>query len=512
MPVPIGLQALDDESLVRAVRAGDPGAFEALYQRHAPAVRAAAFGKVRHRERAEDVVQTTFLRALERLDALRDPTKLRGWLLTIARNVALDELRRNSRVELDEDAGDDVAASGSVDVQVEVAELGRLVHGALSGLTERDVTAVAMAGYLNASPEEIGERLGVSPGAAKVALHRARKRLRTAMKLELLVRAGEGCPELRPLAEAGDLPRAGNHVSRCDVCQRAGSTAIRLYQGATASGARITVSVLATVGGTTRLVPVVDRLVIGRECDGVDDGQRVLLDDPSVSRTHVELRVDAASGRAFAIDASSNGTLRNGERLPTGEAVALAHGDRLSVGAATFDVAIEALEVAEADGPTTALVVAVAAVSGPEADRRDVVRTLRRVVRTFGGSGATWDPDRCIAYWDAADAEGADLAVAAAGLATALALPSGCRLGWGIDLGPVRTEGVGPFAVLSGAVVDRATRLAVAASEPAAPSRLLVSVAGAAAATGHRFVDAPTAVRPADAARIPDGRITPPGS
>ena len=80
-----------------------------------------------------------------------------------------------------------------------------------------------------------------------------------------------------------------------------------------------------------RLVTLGWRLCIGRECVGASPDERLLLDDPQVSRNHCELRLDGAR-RMTLSDSSTNGTFVNGSRLRTGESAELFDNDRIRVG------------------------------------------------------------------------------------------------------------------------------------------------------------------------------------
>ena len=75
----------------------------------------------------------------------------------------------------------------------------------------------------------IGAALGVSTGAAKVLLHRARNRLREALVLELSLRAQVSpCETFAEMREAQPT-RAGAHVRSCEVCQVAAERELSLY-------------------------------------------------------------------------------------------------------------------------------------------------------------------------------------------------------------------------------------------------------------------------------------------
>ncbi len=85
-----------------------------------------------------------------------------------------------------------------------------------------------------------------------------------------------------------------------------------------------------------RSVPIVDHLFIGRECNGIDDEHRFLIDDASVSRAHAEVHLDAAQDQAWLVDRSTNGTWLNGARMERSVPVRVMPGDRVQVGPVEF--------------------------------------------------------------------------------------------------------------------------------------------------------------------------------
>jgi RNA polymerase sigma-70 factor (ECF subfamily) len=93
----------------------DPSAFDTLYADHASAVYRSALGIVRDPDAAADVVQETFVRAYVATDEIVSPA---AWLATVARRLALTELRRRSRLTgLAEDALDDDEPAGATLVE-----------------------------------------------------------------------------------------------------------------------------------------------------------------------------------------------------------------------------------------------------------------------------------------------------------------------------------------------------------------------------------------------------------
>lgn len=209
-----------DEQLVADVRAGDTSAFGELYSAHVGAVRGVAYAHVRDADAVADIVQDTFARALQHLEALREVHRFRPWLLSIARHVAVDRLRAAKRVVALDDEHAESLVSGEVapDALAELGDLAQRVRGSVAGLSQRDATAVALVTQLGFAPEEVGAALGVSSGAAKVIVHRARRRLRHALLIELLEeQPWLGCDEYQTLSRSG-ASASDRHLLDCGEC------------------------------------------------------------------------------------------------------------------------------------------------------------------------------------------------------------------------------------------------------------------------------------------------------
>ena len=85
---------LDDEALVRRALDGDRWAEEALYRKHVRRVTDIATRVLGRTHEAEDVVQETFLKALQRLATLREPALFSRWVMRIAMNMVRAKLRK----------------------------------------------------------------------------------------------------------------------------------------------------------------------------------------------------------------------------------------------------------------------------------------------------------------------------------------------------------------------------------------------------------------------------------
>lgn len=192
----------DDAADVSRMAAGSEAALEALYDRHASAIFAAAYRLTSDRGTAEEVVQETFLTLWNRAETFDASVgSLAAWLHTIARNRAIDRLRaagrRPSLVALssassaDEDptralerlaSGGAVIAGSSTPASPEAAldavGLHEAIGTALASMSDVERTVILLAYQEELSQSEIAERLGWPLGTVKTRTRRALGRLR----------------------------------------------------------------------------------------------------------------------------------------------------------------------------------------------------------------------------------------------------------------------------------------------------------------------------------------------
>jgi RNA polymerase sigma factor (sigma-70 family) len=154
-------------------------AFEDLYRRSRDDVFGYVSGLLRDRAAAEDVTALAFERAFRKRRTF-DPKRgtHRGWLFGIARNAALDELRRRSRVaELVTEPVDDAPGP---DEGAEVALRRTALREAMRGLSARERELVALKFFAGLGNREIAAVIGTSETNAGTRLHRVIEKLRRA--------------------------------------------------------------------------------------------------------------------------------------------------------------------------------------------------------------------------------------------------------------------------------------------------------------------------------------------
>jgi RNA polymerase sigma factor (sigma-70 family) len=139
--------------------------FESFYEEHRDAV-LAELRRVLGRDRADDAYQETFLKALRAYGNLRDAENLRAWVMTIARRVAVDQLRRREASPPDPEP--------VTESRPAYAELGELADD----LPRKERAAVVLRYGYDLSYAAIGAALGSSEDAARQATSSGVRRLR----------------------------------------------------------------------------------------------------------------------------------------------------------------------------------------------------------------------------------------------------------------------------------------------------------------------------------------------
>src|SRR3954468_1120097 len=203
------LRSQSDERLVDLVRAGSEPAFEAIVGRYrAPLLRYCR--RILPATRAEDAVQQAFVSAFDAMRRDDAHIDLRPWLYRIAHNAALNALRDRGlkHAELDEQ----IDGVERPDQTMERRQGLRDVLGAVQDLPQRQRDAMVLRELEGRSYDEIAGALGVTGGAVRQLLNRARTTLRagvtavTPFPMVLRLWSGDGEPTA---ARVGELVGAG---------------------------------------------------------------------------------------------------------------------------------------------------------------------------------------------------------------------------------------------------------------------------------------------------------------
>jgi RNA polymerase sigma factor (sigma-70 family) len=274
------LRAQPDRRLVKLVRDGYETAFEEIVRRYRKPLDRFAAAIVGGR--SEDVTQDAFSKALLALRGSEADIELKPWLYRIVRNTALNELRDGPAPseELGEALPGGRSAAAEAERREETAELMRR----LRALPEPQRAAIVMRELEGLGHEEIAAALGVSGGAARQAIYRARAALREGFGLLIPL------PLLRLLFDHG-IETAG-----------AGAGGAVAAAGAASAGGGSGVGLGALGAGAALKVGVATALIAGSVGAGVamqDGGNRSAPEAAAVSVASGGVRSSSTPGGDF---------------------------------------------------------------------------------------------------------------------------------------------------------------------------------------------------------------------
>jgi len=279
-----------------------------------------------------------------------------------------------------------------------------------------------------------------------------------------------------------------------------------------------------------RSVPVYDWLVVGRECAGIEERRRLLIEDPAVSRTHLELRLDFDRDQAWLTDHSTNGTRLNGQRMERSIAVRIKPGDRVRLGDAELQFRSRRFMAAAASGApgvvqdlntiraiaVTDMVMVVGDILSfstiaESADDRLLLENidrlyaeLRRILARHHGTLSNYVGDAFFATWEAdavpdAAREAVTFAIESAESLPRIAAGLGVRdpgggplrMGWGVASGPAAVSQLtGMLVTVLGDATNVAFRLSGLAGRDGRPDVLVTDAVHRATSLGFAFTPA----------------------
>ncbi|MCW2951228.1 MAG: polymerase subunit sigma-24 [Conexibacter sp.] len=173
---------MDDHGTAEAIRqasTGDLDRLRSLYRCYAPEVYVYVRRIVPNHHDAEDVTQQVFLKLTTQLRK-HDPQHPRSsaWMLRVARNAAIDHLRRERLVPLAEPREPDLAADTAD------PDRGTSLREAFDRLPKAQRDVLLLRAVVGLTPSEAAERLGTTQGAVNISYHRARLAARRTLESE----------------------------------------------------------------------------------------------------------------------------------------------------------------------------------------------------------------------------------------------------------------------------------------------------------------------------------------
>lgn len=180
IPLARAAQLADQRALVQRARQGDASAHRALYDAHVDRIYRLVYRMIGVEHAAMDVTQDTFVRAFAGIDGFREDSAFSTWLHSIAVSLSLNELKRRKRDQSRNQPLDD-AMHVVQKTPVSDPVLRERLQQAVSALPEGCRAVFIMHDAEGYTHEEIGAALGITDGASKAQLNRARGKLRVAL-------------------------------------------------------------------------------------------------------------------------------------------------------------------------------------------------------------------------------------------------------------------------------------------------------------------------------------------
>jgi RNA polymerase sigma-70 factor (ECF subfamily) len=167
-----------DDQLMEALGAGDHGAFDMLYERHRAVVFSFLARLAGDASTGEDLLQETFFRVYRFRARYRASGQFRAWLFTIARHVAVEHVRQRPAASPHPPEGvEELVAPDRTEHRADASELLVRLERALGALPPAQREIVLLSRVAGMDISEIAGVVSSSPGAVRVALHRALRKL-----------------------------------------------------------------------------------------------------------------------------------------------------------------------------------------------------------------------------------------------------------------------------------------------------------------------------------------------
>lgn len=165
---------------LRRIAAGDNDAFGRLYEKTKRGVYAFLYTYYKNHHDTEDAMQSVYLRIKEKIQLYKPGLNARAWILEIAKNFALNDIARRSRVSYTDDESDFAHHATLPEDEFIITDM---VNRVLSEEESKIVVMHLIWGYRH---REIGELLGIPTGTVTSKYKRAVDKLKSAIKEERL--------------------------------------------------------------------------------------------------------------------------------------------------------------------------------------------------------------------------------------------------------------------------------------------------------------------------------------
>ncbi|MEM9669171.1 MAG: sigma-70 family RNA polymerase sigma factor [Pseudomonadota bacterium] len=167
----------DDGILIQNIAQGDKLAMRTLYERHSAGLSAFVNQRLRDPVEAADIVHDTFMEVWTKASSFQGRSSVRSWMFSIARNKAVDRIRKLAPVQIsepDETIADETPQPEKI---IENTQDASRVRTCLGALSDAQRIAITLAFFEDMTYREISSIEGVSEGTIKTRIFHAKKLL-----------------------------------------------------------------------------------------------------------------------------------------------------------------------------------------------------------------------------------------------------------------------------------------------------------------------------------------------
>ena len=177
------VQTDPDRDLIARTAAKDRAAMHALYARHNVRVFRFLMGRMRNEALAEELTNEVFLEVWRKAGRYEVRSAVSTWLLAIAHNKAMSQMRKRRDVELQDEVAEQIADSGDDPEQREQKRSkAELMRETINALSDEHREVIDLVYYHEKSVREAAEVIGIPEATVKTRMHYARKQLGELMK------------------------------------------------------------------------------------------------------------------------------------------------------------------------------------------------------------------------------------------------------------------------------------------------------------------------------------------
>lgn len=187
---PPGAAEVTDEELMRGLQGEDAGALSLLYDRYGGVLKALIMRIIHNEAEADDLLQEIFMEIWNHAANYSEQKgKPLGWMVTLARRRSIDRLRKRQsyaraeeRLQHETESQPDAWVHNTVDEDIELSDMRRLLRGIIAGLPPAQQQAVELAFFKGMSQREIAAHTGIPLGTIKTRLELGLKKISDGLK------------------------------------------------------------------------------------------------------------------------------------------------------------------------------------------------------------------------------------------------------------------------------------------------------------------------------------------